>query len=133
MPLPKIELFPFDSDEVGIVIVCNSGIVWTNQSGGTTCADPEVEGIFVPLFSSLREETLITLTDRWHAETKYVKQFLEAEELNDVLEPADKTVIGGEAWVPVLIRTNLDDVPCWAENLKPFAGSSGFLVYQNSD
>lgn len=135
MDKPLLDLFPFDSDSSGIVIVCNTGIRWTNQAGGTTCAQTEAEGIFIPLPAFL-ESSLEILRDRWHldaADIKYVRRFL-AEELDQLME-YDPTMVGGEAWVPVRILPAIVNMAIepWADNLKPFAGYNGFLVYQNSD
>src|SRR3990167_3766213 len=34
---------------VGLLVPCLSGVVWTNQVGGTTCVHPRIRGIYVPL------------------------------------------------------------------------------------
>ena len=34
---------------VGLIILRPSGVLWTNQVGGTGCEHPYVEGIYVPL------------------------------------------------------------------------------------
>jgi hypothetical protein len=134
MDKPLLDPFPFDTEMAGIVIVCNTGIRWTNQAGGTTCAHPEAEGIFIPLPPFL-ESSLEILRDRWHldaSDIKYVRRFLTAEELDRVME-YDPTMMGGEAWVPVRILPAINEAPTWANSLKPFAGCNGFIVYQNSD
>lgn len=33
----------------GLIIKASTGIVWTNQAGGTACLQPECEGLFVPI------------------------------------------------------------------------------------
>ena len=131
MPTVDLDLDHWDTEQMGIVIECKTGIRWTNQAGGTACAHPEVEGIFLPL-PTYAEASLEILRDRWHVETEHVAKFLAAEELDDVLEPS--AGVGGEAWVPVRIKAQVTDLPPeWARNLLPFAGSLGFLVYLNSD
>lgn len=44
---PVVRLF--DAVGSGIVICCESGILIANQTGGTSCLQPEAEGIYVPL------------------------------------------------------------------------------------
>jgi hypothetical protein len=136
MPTVALDLDHWDTEQVGIVIACKTGVRWTNQAGGTACAHPEAEGIFLPLPTYLSEASLEILRDRWHVETEHVAKFLAAKKLDDVLEPS--AGVGGEAWVPVRIKARLTDLdipefPEWARNLRPFAGSLGFLVYLNSD
>lgn len=45
---PVIQLFY--ADGAGLILPWNSGVVYSNQTGGHGCLHPEVEGIYVPLF-----------------------------------------------------------------------------------
>jgi hypothetical protein len=44
---PVIQLY--ESVGLGLIIEYPSGIIYSNQTGGTSCLHPEVEGVFVPL------------------------------------------------------------------------------------
>ena len=43
----------WDSVGFGVIIQWPSGIVFTNQTGGTLCLQPELEGIYAPLSNNL--------------------------------------------------------------------------------
>lgn len=45
---PVIQLFY--AGGVGLILPWNSGVVYSNQTGGHGCLHPETEGIYVPLF-----------------------------------------------------------------------------------
>lgn len=55
MPKPTIQLY--DSVGTGLIIACGSGVMISNQTGGTSCLHPEVEGVFVPLRNDCQFET----------------------------------------------------------------------------
>ena len=38
----------WDHVGAGLILRAETGIVWTNQAGGTACLQPEAEGVFVP-------------------------------------------------------------------------------------
>lgn len=44
--MPKVSLY--DSVGFGVIIKYNSGVIYSNQTGGTCCLHPEVEGIYSP-------------------------------------------------------------------------------------
>lgn len=44
-----IDLTPMESDYFGIIIIEKTGIIWTNQTSGTMCHHPEIEGFFIPV------------------------------------------------------------------------------------
>jgi len=44
---PTVRLW--DGVGLGLIIECPSGVVYSNQTGGTSCLRPEMEGVFVPL------------------------------------------------------------------------------------
>jgi hypothetical protein len=49
---PTIELWDLDWP-MGVIVPCESGVKFTNQTGGTMCAHPVIEGVFIPLPSFL--------------------------------------------------------------------------------
>ncbi|NOK58775.1 MAG: hypothetical protein GFH27_549301n197 [Chloroflexi bacterium AL-W] len=53
---------------IGLIISWPSGIIYTNQTGGTTCLAPQLEGIFVPLRNECTEKELTLISpenDLW--------------------------------------------------------------------
>ncbi|WP_316806523.1 DUF6210 family protein [Pedobacter agri] len=50
---PKIELW--DTVGLGLIIEYPSGIFFSNQTGGTSCQHPSIEGIYVPLHNDYSE------------------------------------------------------------------------------
>ncbi len=44
---PLIRLY--NSQGVGVIILCPSGVLYSNQAGGLSCLQPEIEGVYVPL------------------------------------------------------------------------------------
>ena len=44
---PTIRLY--DAVGTGLIIPCPSGVMVSNQTGGTACLQPEIEGVYIPL------------------------------------------------------------------------------------
>ena len=44
---PTIRLY--DAVGTGVILTCPSGVLVSNQTGGTSCLQPEVEGVYIPL------------------------------------------------------------------------------------
>lgn len=49
--MPRIRLF--GGIGTGLIIQYKSGVIYSNQTGGTACLHPELEGVFVPLRNDL--------------------------------------------------------------------------------
>ena len=49
---PRLKLY--DAVGTGIILCCDSGVYYTNQTGGTFCLQPEVEGVYLPLRNDYR-------------------------------------------------------------------------------
>ncbi|WP_298544939.1 DUF6210 family protein [uncultured Aquimarina sp.] len=47
----------WDTVGLGIIIEFPTGVLITNQTGGTTCLHPEIEGVYVPLANDYKEAT----------------------------------------------------------------------------
>ncbi len=47
----KPTILLWDLDYAGLLIPCSSGIIYQNQTGGNTCLQDSLEGVFVPLAS----------------------------------------------------------------------------------
>jgi hypothetical protein len=53
MRKPVVRLFDFAG--LGLIIGWPSGIIYSNQTGGFSCMQPELEGIFVPVANDLTD------------------------------------------------------------------------------
>ena len=136
-----IELWSL-SGFTGIIVPAKTGIVYTNQCGGTMCSHPKQEGFYVPLRDCEPWED--PLIDSW--ERKYrpnlVREFLsgfnapmEALEEHEWDSLVKSNTLGcdswGEAWIPVRIvqSTTEYDYP----ELRSIYGRVVIITYQNSD
>jgi hypothetical protein len=145
---PLIDLSYQERDFFGILLPFPTGILWTTQAGGTCCAHPQFEGIFVPLDGGPHDGTDAKdpLYDRVEPyDAGRVWRFLNAHELTPSFAPIKSLEVlvlvpgygnnGGrpyqllEAWVPVLIDACNNTYP----QLSSFRGGWGVLVYPNSD
>jgi hypothetical protein len=131
----QIELWGLESNFLGFLGAHTSGVTWTNQTGGTACLHPSIEGIFIPLpvfWLSDYDPTLncASLTEQM------VQEFLDASpELASRFEPIPKfptSEASGEAWIPVRVKA-LQGHDMYRELLLPFVGKTGILTYPNSD
>ena len=52
---PIIQLW--ESVGLGVIIAYPTGVLCSNQTGGTSCLHPQLEGVFVPLRNDCLEET----------------------------------------------------------------------------
>lgn len=52
--LPCIHLW--NSNGVGLIILCPSGVRYSNQTGGYACLHPVVEGVYVPLSNEVVDQ-----------------------------------------------------------------------------
>ena len=154
MPKPIIQIY--DSVGTGLIICCESGIVITNQTGGTSCLHPEIEGVFVPLRNDYVEETGKFMSPELEL-TKHFEGFKhggagatsgideeDAEFIESVLKRVrlfppisvdrGKLKKSHEAWIHVLISGDESDDP----DLSAFAHfapypRSGIFTWANSD
>jgi len=151
MTKPKIEL----SDGVGLgVIICfNSGVLYSNQTGGAACLHPEIEGVYVPLRNdySIPEHILISpeleLSDYFEG-PKYrcegATKGLDSEDvqfIHRVLEKANLSVIqineaklkeSHEAWVHAILNGDESDSLPIFEGFEPYPREA-ILTWGNSD
>jgi hypothetical protein len=142
----KVELWAVD-DLFGVIIPALTGIIWSNQVGGTACDHPEVEGIFVPLlgkgalgerndplFEHWKEPPTSPLIERWIAAHGFSASFQTPRKADLVEMAADypdlpPSAFAAEAWVPLIIKTGRD----FPQQLAPFVGKLCFATYGNSD
>ncbi len=117
-----------------LLLPWKSGVLYSTQTGGTSCFHPEMEGVIVPL-SEQYSEPLATLLDAH----EYCCSFL-TEEDADIFDRIFTTCTlplktnraklaeGEEAWLPVLIAEH-------AKDLVPheFYGKEARLIWNNCD
>lgn len=145
----KIELWD-QHDLCGVIFPEMSGVHWTNQCGGTACAHPSLEGIYVPVGVGRDPREDKILYDYYGAgyDAELVQEFLDWL-LVKWLEPipegrgeelfVDNLVSGPvlplyEAWVPVLVNDEVKDITSHApKTMELFAGKIGVFTYYNSD
>lgn len=160
---PPIQLCYHEGPFLGLVLLGRTGLVWTNQTGGTSCLQPQAEGFYLPLEASWMPDPDPLLNGAWDYDPELVDKFLAGSEALGVLfeaptlaeveasEAEQGELLGYtrgkpqvcEAWVPVKVRAVPDGpVPGrpfpysegWDEVLgQPYAGRMGFLTYPNSD
>lgn len=137
---------------LGLIVERKSGVLWTNQTGGTYCAHPTLEGVYLPLAELHPKHGVYKdpVQNYWHVpnpsidDTDFLSRVHTA--MNDLichfelhwwLELRDKSnEPHGEAWIPVRIRRAEEihaDAPETPLALRPFLGGQGVLTYPNSD
>ena len=117
----KISLF--NLTQTVLIVPSNTGIVYSNQVGGTQCDQKEIEGFIIPIeYDFLLEEPENSLTlklcrlfpegnpgviDKPEAEA--VQLLLNASSLTNSIEiDWDKLSNSKESWVYVIIKGDLD-------------------------
>lgn len=127
----RIELWSLDSF-FALIVLAPTGIGWTNQAGGVCCAQPEAEGVLIPLPCTWgpRNDSLgdysgpndVAAVGKWLTENGLIELFEPDPDATDLME----------AWIPVRIKA-LEEKNFHSALLGPFAGQRGILTYQNSD
>lgn len=152
MSHPRIKLF--DHVGLGLIISWPTGVIYTNQTGGTANLASEMEGAFVPLRNdcTLPDHVLISpANDLWDYFTSPRRSgtgaidSLEPEDadfIDDLLRQAslfpvlrvDRTRLtdSHEAWVHVVISGDEPNPVPLFEGFTPYP-RSGVLTWQNSD
>ena len=60
MPGQRIELW--EHVGLGLILEWPSGVMITNQTGGTSCLAPEIEGVFIPLRNDCTEKERVLVS-----------------------------------------------------------------------
>ena len=122
----------------GIIVPLKTGVIWTNQVGGTYCGHPELEGIFLPAVGEIDDD--LSLSDLYQEtyDLNLVQRFLNIWGLEDLFIPANPddlsealgpAAILAEAWVPLRINPE-----CKVCHFEPFKHQKVVvLTYENSD
>lgn len=151
---PTIRLY--DAVGTGLILTCPSGVLVSNQTGGTSCQQPEIEGVYIPLrndyglkdlrFSSPELELAAYFVGPKHRgagatsgldsqDADFIDEVLSRSGLDGAISVDRKQIDSShEAWVHVVIKTDESA----DEDLAMFAGFGpyprhGILTWSNSD
>lgn len=122
----KVDLW--NSDEVGLIIKHPTGVIYTNQTGGTLCDHMQQEGYYIPLreFRDWWEDmhkTVCGSRGGWDSKVPLINDLLTylIIEMDGGLLEVDPDCLDDlqEAWIPV--------------RLKDGSGRVGVVVYGNCD
>lgn len=146
----------YDAVGIGVIVCCESGVRVSNQTGGTSCLQPEVEGIFIPLrndcrvgnaqFASAELELSRYFCGSKHRgagatsgldleDAAFIDKVLGHARLDAAISvDRDQLLASHEAWVHVVIKADESSDP----DLALFAGFApyprrGILTWFNSD
>lgn len=129
-------------EDLGLILLCDSGVTYVNQAGGVACEQMEAEGVYLPLghgseklmgyFQRAREphgrsEPGLTLS-----EASFIEQVL--EERDEFTVPYievdwDRLSSSMEAWVHVIVSS-----PHQNPDFEGFGDKiHAILTWQNSD
>ena len=133
MNKPTIDLIwtnPF-----GVIMLRNSGVLYTNQTAGLACQHPEAEGIFVPLEDGAGKPTRYVLHQHfrgsWYALTdadaNIVDGALQKGNLGFIRANRNKLSESTEAWVHVTVDVTASGL------FHDFDTHEGILTWENSD
>lgn len=135
--IPVIDLIDFEG--AGLVVLAKTGFAYSNQAGGTCCAHPMAEGVFVPLpdvaviFGEMEDVIRnvygrITDADGWaHSEDVATVAGMLKTACSYLELDTDYDGPWGEAWIPVRIVAPIDHDMEW------LVGKRAILTYKNSD
>lgn len=139
---PKIKLY--DAVGLGLIISYPSGVEISNQTGGTTCYQPSIEGVYLPIVNScsLSNELISPEIELFEYFSKYGCDFLREVDIEIINKILDKYKLSDfikidldmlkqshESWiyVDVYYDEKHDLLDCFNFPLK------GVLTWSNSD
>lgn len=116
-----------------LLVEAATNVRYTNQAGGTICAQPSAEGYLVPInfdYSAISK----LLRDYWFEHSLQIRSGyfvypFTREELNKALAGA---LDGGDGQLGIEVRSQSED---WGEAWVPVTSvyGDGFLIWPNSD
>lgn len=130
----------FDLRGVALIVERASGVVYSNQAGGTGCLQPEMEGSLVPVSGQHQEDDPDAMEARLAAVFDNGGHFDErmADQVDSVLASAghttgvtvDRTRLSDsmEAWIHVRLASKVGD-----GTIEGLASTTGVLTWPNSD
>ena len=148
---PIIELY--SASGIGLIILCPSGVLYTNQTGGHACLHPVAEGVYVPLINSDPQVHQETELFEYFTGSKYQGWCHDGIDEDDLavidhilqkgwytkylLVDRDRLRASHEAWIYVTIQKHPDRQAHWERQagyvLYGFEGKNGILTWTNSD
>lgn len=132
---------------LGIIILHPSGVLYSNQVGGYSCMQPEVEGVYIPLFDEVRGSGQENKLYKYFTGSKwgdYCANGIDVETadfIDSILAESyytkyltvnrDMLTTCYEAWIYVAIslEQKLEDSPLFWN----FRGKQAILTWSNSD
>jgi hypothetical protein len=145
MTKPVIRLY--DSTSLGLIVHYPSGVLYTNQVGGTNCLQPQTEGVYVPLFDEVvnQEQQLYDyfVGPKWYgccangidSETAdAIDAILHARYITMFLS-VDRSKLGEscEAWVYVTIAKQPPEPPVSFSTASGIGETASGKILKNSD
>jgi hypothetical protein len=149
---PKITLF--DHVGLGLIIEYPSGVTYSNQTGGTSCLAPTLEGVFVPLRNDCAmpsrellspENTLVTYFEgpKWQGtgatqgidadDADFIERLLLEYRLsNCIIVDRSRLRDSHEAWIHVLVTAEEDSIAPVFFGFTPYP-RHGVLTWANTD
>jgi len=92
---PTVGLCSHEDNFLGLIIPAKTGVIWTNQTGGTACMQPRLEGFLIPLNHAWLPDPDPLLDFVWDLDPEAVGKFLTASpELNALFESVSKAETG---------------------------------------
>lgn len=131
-----------ETQELGLIILGPSGVVYTNQTGGVCCIHAEAEGAYVKLQDDAG--ILERLFRTWGSGTLRLEEPEWAVQINGVLVQMglrglrvnqQRVQESREAWVVVQIDRAMFQLPAGIDPqfLSGLDAVEGILIWQNSD
>ncbi|OUS29458.1 hypothetical protein A9Q99_10215 [Gammaproteobacteria bacterium 45_16_T64] len=151
MSKPKIDLY--DSVGLGLIICFESGVVFSNQTGGGSCLHPEIEGVYVPLRNDYTEEEKTFMSpeldlaehfegSKWQGagatngidpeDSDTIQSILNNAGLESIEIDRNKLHLSHEAWIYVKINGDESKEFPVFEGFSPYP-IPGVLTWSNSD
>ena len=144
MITPTIDLS--NSKGLGIILITETNIAYSNQVGGTACLHPSQKGFYLPLIDEMveQEEALTGFFSgkKWKGACSSGIDDETADFVDSVLEKSNHTKIlkvdrselqnSCEAWVRVNIDLSKDDFEEY-KFLRDIKVDKGILTWMNSD
>ncbi len=140
MSQPRIQLW--NSNGIGLIILFQSGVRYSNQTGGYTCLHPEVEGVYVPLVNEMIDQEaeleLYFTGPKWlgwcnegiDCETSdYIEEVLQKSPYSrGITVNRDRLKESHEAWIYVRLPQGAE-----LNEFVGFEGTEAILTWENSD
>lgn len=149
MDKPVITIY--DTVGTGIIIAFPTGIIVSNQTGGTACLHPKIEGIYLPLANDYNEKSYgfispeIALNNYFNGDTyqgtgttegidgtdaKAINAILEKTGLGSSIEvDMQKLAQSHEVWIRITIKNNVSGL---LNGFKTYP-LHGVLTWNNND